>query len=1010
MIPYRSNHKLSTSCGVWLFAAMLLSGLLLFGVMLPVSHAQVTTDGTLGTVVTPIPLGFGDTLFEVTNGTIVSSNQFLSLTQLNLANAFDILSLPDPVVNHLVRVTAGGGSFINGTVETFGNLYLMDPSGIRFGADAFLDIGSVFLGAPGPGSFFATTADFLELNGGVLFNAATTAAELIAAAPLTISPVDAFGFLGGPGGSITVEDFAFLEVPLDIGTGTGQTLGLIAENIDINPDALVSAPSGNIELAAIGLAEGVVTMTGAGAFPEITATGTQGTVTMSDFSLVDVTDVFFDGDGHAGTVVIRGGKLIVDGGAIFADTIGNVDGASPGIDINVEESITLTNFALLATSAGQTGRAGDVRISTSGTMLMDVESSISSETFGAGSSGNISLDVGTLTLSGEGTLIFNTTDIGPSGEIMITAQTFNVQDGGIVETRTFGSGLPGDLRVITSNLNVTSGGNIRSRTITTTRAGDIFVTATESFLLSGQNAAGRSGIRTLSTAAGGPTGNITVAAGSGAITGGARIGGDIISGIQAGTIDVTVTDTLDISGQDLSGFPSAILNVSSTAGPSGVLNVTAGTLNLTDGALVQSLSTGTGEGGGVNITGTTAINMSGDSSIASIAAERDVGDVTVTTPSLQMDNSSITATTSDKGAAGKIIVEVGSLDLSNNARIDTSSTAAAPIVGGNAGDIGVTTTGNTATLSSGSIISSSTTSSGNAGNVVINSPALTMDDATIATSTTTTGTAGNITANVGTLTMTNNSSIDSSSTGTATGNAGTVLIEGQASPANFVRLTDSSITTEASLADGGNVKLDVAVEVALVNSSIETSVGNPDKTDTVGGNISIDPQFVILQNSQILANAFAGTGGNITIVATQAFLADANSVVDASSQLGISGEVTINSPLSNLSEVVVPLESSALQAAALLMARCAAKLQGGRSSSFVQVGRDSLPPEPGGWLPSPLLALGETGTALAKASSIGQDGIFSAPALSADTVQLRRFRHLSPLAGLFPRSRTLGCG
>ena len=120
--------------------------------------------------------------------------------------------------------------------------------------------------------------------------------------------------------------------------------------------------------------------------------------------------------------------------------------------------------------------------------------------------------------------------------------------------------------------------------------------------------------------------------------------------------------------------------------------------------------------------------------------------------------------------------------------------------------------------------------------------------------------------------------------------------------------------------------------------------------------------------------------------------------------------MTINSPVSNLSEVVVPLESSVLQAAALLMARCAAKLQGGRSSSFVQVGRDSLPPEPGGWLPSPLLALGETGTALAKASSIGQDGIFSAPALSADTVQLRRVRHLSRLAGLFPRSRTLGCG
>ena len=51
---------------------------------------------------------------------------------------------------------------------------------------------------------------------------------------------------------------------------------------------------------------------------------------------------------------------------------------------------------------------------------------------------------------------------------------------------------------------------------------------------------------------------------------------------------------------------------------------------------------------------------------------------------------------------------------------------------------------------------------------------------------------------------------------------------------------------------------------------------------TTGGNITIDPEFVILQNSQIVANAFAGQGGNIQITA-EAFLADPDSRVDASS-------------------------------------------------------------------------------------------------------------------------------
>ncbi len=53
--------------------------------------------------------------------------------------------------------------------------------------------------------------------------------------------------------------------------------------------------------------------------------------------------------------------------------------------------------------------------------------------------------------------------------------------------------------------------------------------------------------------------------------------------------------------------------------------------------------------------------------------------------------------------------------------------------------------------------------------------------------------------------------------------------------------------------------------VQLINSQVSTSVGGnvgvPGASN--GGNIKIDPQFVILQNSQILAQAFAGAGGAI---------------------------------------------------------------------------------------------------------------------------------------------------
>ena len=73
----------------------------------------------------------------------------------------------------------------------------------------------------------------------------------------------------------------------------------------------------------------------------------------------------------------------------------------------------------------------------------------------------------------------------------------------------------------------------------------------------------------------------------------------------------------------------------------------------------------------------------------------------------------------------------------------------------------------------------------------------------------------------------------------------------------------------------------------MINSDIKASVGGGPLT--VGGNISIDPEYVILKNSNILANAFQGKGGNIQIFAGT-FLADPNSVISASSSLGSMGK------------------------------------------------------------------------------------------------------------------------
>jgi len=121
--------------------------------------------------------------------------------------------------------------------------------------------------------------------------------------------------------------------------------------------------------------------------------------------------------------------------------------------------------------------------------------------------------------------------------------------------------------------------------------------------------------------------------------------------------------------------------------------------------------------------------------------------------------------------------------------------------------------------------------------------------------------------------------------------------------------------------------------------------------------VTIDPQYVLLQNSQILANAVFGPGGNIFIT-TNLLLPDSTSLISASSQFGQNGTITIQSPIAPASRIVL-LSQKPLVPTSILTARCAALAQG-NFSSFTVAGRDSLPAEPGSWLSRPLaLAMAE---------------------------------------------------
>ncbi len=142
----------------------LLLAVLPFAVLAQPCFAQPITPASDGTNTTINGIG---NRFDITGGQLSGdrTNLFHSFSQfgLNSNQIANFLSNPN-IQNILGRVVGGNPSIINGLIQVTGgssNLFLMNPAGIVFGANASLNI---------PGSFTATTATGIGF-GSNFFNA-----------------------------------------------------------------------------------------------------------------------------------------------------------------------------------------------------------------------------------------------------------------------------------------------------------------------------------------------------------------------------------------------------------------------------------------------------------------------------------------------------------------------------------------------------------------------------------------------------------------------------------------------------------------------------------------------------------------------------------------------------------------------------------------------------------------------------------------------------------------------
>ena len=813
--------------------------------------------------------------------------------------------------NILGRVTGGNPSAIFGTIDSAtyypsANLFLMNPAGFLFGPNATVNVG---------GMMHVTSADYLKLADGNLFNAIPNVA---ADAMLTTFPVAAFGFLGSNPAAIAVQGSQ-----LTVANGTG--LSLVGGNRGFtytDPDTgatpsvpggvtmtggKLSAPGGQIGIASLASPGEILHQTMV-AGPNINGeTFTdRGPISMSGGATLNVS-----GNG-GGTIRILSGQFIMDNAFLVANTTVSSDGMPVAISLDVTGDIALTNRSAIVAQTLNTVRGGNVEL-TSANLSLGEGSRIGTQTSGTGQAGDITITVSDIVSlvgidnSGNPSRIESATVAsGSAGSIDLVASTVTLDNQAVIRTQAFSDGPAGDITLRVGNLLANNGGRIENTGSESAPSGNIRVTATDTITLSGRiDESNTSGIENRNEGFGG-TGTIALDTNNLVMSDGARVLNSTFFSLPAPgdpQLSVQAHNSINMT----TGSEIRVFNFS---GDAGALNLSAQTISLSDTARIATVTSADGNAGPITITGDSlTLSNGGQITSASQAGIGRGGDITINVTDKVL-------------LTGQGVDEFGTT-IRSGVFSSTHSDFPDPSIVGDAGQISISSIKGIIEVTNGARIDSSSTgfSGGNAGSIILTTPAMVVDGGAISTSTEFTGNAGNIQINAG----------------------------------NQFTMTNSSVTTEADAASGGAIKISTTPSgtVQLTDSTISASV-----LDGAGGggSVNIDPQFVILQNSHILATATHGPGGNISIT-TNLLLPDAYSTISASSQFGVNGTVTIQSPNAPGSGQVQPLGKTPLLPTSLLNQHCAS-LAGGEFSSFTVAGRDSLPTEPGSWLTSPLVASG----------------------------------------------------